>query len=127
MSEEFSVDRLTKIYTKIRDKRRELQEQDDKLKEQLDAVAEKLLEICNAQGLSTMRTDYGTVSRRITKNYWTNDWDSFLKFLKENDALSLLQHRINNANMTQFLEANPDLHPPGLNVDANQTIVVTKR
>jgi len=127
MSEEVSVDKLTKIYTKIRDKRRELQEQDDKLKEQLDAVAAKLLEICNSQGLSTMRTEYGTVSRRITKNYWTNDWGSFMEFVKEHDALSLLQHRINNSNMAQFLESNPDLHPPGLNVDANQTIVITKR
>jgi hypothetical protein len=127
MSDEISVDRLTKTYVKIRDKRRELQAQDDALKEQLDAIAHKLLEVCKEQGLSTMRTDYGTVSRRVSRNYWTNDWGAFMDFVKENEAFSVLQHRINNSNMAQFLEENPDLHPPGLNMDAHQTVVITKR
>jgi len=127
MSEEVNVDRLTKIYVKIREKRRELAEQDEALKEQLDVISNKLLEICKEQGLSTMRTEHGTVSRRVNKNYWTNDWGSFMEFIKEHDALSLLQHRINNTNMAQFLEEHPDLHPPGLNMDTNQIIVITKR
>jgi hypothetical protein len=127
MSDEVSVDKLTKIYVKIREKRRELQAQDDALKEQLDTIATKLLEVCKEQGLSTMRTEYGTVSRRVTKNYWTNDWGAFMDFVKEHDAFSLLQHRINNSHMAQFLDENPALHPPGLNMDASQTVVVTKR
>jgi len=127
MSEDISVDKLTKIYVKIRDKRRELEKQDAELKEQLDLISSKLLEICKEQGLSTMRTEFGTVTRKVTKNYWTNDWGSFMDFVKEHNALSLLQRRINVTAMAQYLEDNPDLHPPGLNVDANQTIVVTKR
>lgn len=126
-NEELTADKLTKIYVKIREKRRELAAEDEKLKEQLDTVADKLLEICKEQGLTTMRTEHGTVSRRVTKNYWTSDWASFISFVKEHDAFSLLQHRINGTNMTQFLDDNPELHPPGLNVDANNTIVVTKR
>ena len=90
-------------------------------------VGSQLLEICKAEGAQTIRTQYGTVSRRITKNYWTSDWDSFFKFLKDNDAFSLMQQRINSTNMAQFLEENPDLHPPGLNADVNQTIVIVKR
>ena len=125
--EELNADKLTRIYIKIREKRRELAKQDDELKEQLEVVSEKLLEICKEQGLMTMRTEHGTVSRRVNKNYWTSDWGSFIEFIKENDAYSLLQHRINNTNMAQFLEENPDLHPPGLNADTNQTIVITKR
>jgi hypothetical protein len=38
-----------------------------------------------------------------------------------------MQHRINNANMEQFLEENPNLHPPGLQADINQTVVIVKR
>lgn len=126
-TEELNADKLTKIYVKIREKRRELAAEDEKLKEQLDTIADKLLEICKEQGLTTMRTEHGTVSRRLTKNYWTSDWGSFIDFVKENDAFSLLQHRINSTNMAQFLDDNPDLHPPGLNVDAHNTIVITKR
>jgi hypothetical protein len=127
MEEEMNADTLTKVYVKIREKRRELAKQDEELKSQLDTISDKLLDICKAQGLMTMRTEHGTVSRRVTKNYWTSDWGSFMDFVKENEAFSLLQHRINNTNMAQFLEENPDLHPPGLNADANQTIVITKR
>jgi len=127
MTEEVNTEKLAKIYVKIRDKRRELEKQVAELKEQQDTVGSQLLEICKAEGAQTIRTQFGTVSRRITKNYWTSDWDSFFKFLKENDAFSLMHQRINSTNMAQYLEENPDLHPPGLNADVNQTIVIVKR
>ena len=127
MSDKPTAEKLAKVYIKIRDKRRELAKQDKKLKEQLDLIANELLDICKEQGASTIRTQYGTVSRRVNKNYWTSDWDSFYKFIKENDAFSLMHQRINNTNMSQFLEENPDALPPGLNSEVNQTVVITKR
>lgn len=127
MSDKPTAERLAKVYIKIRDKRRELAKQDEELKEQLDIVANELLEICKEQGASTIRTEYGTVSRRVNKNYWTSDWDSFFKFVKEHDAFSLMHQRINNTNMSQFLEENPEMLPPGLNSDVTQTVVITKR
>ena len=127
MSEELTVERLTRIYVKMREKRKELDRQSAELKEKQDLVAAELLEICKAQGATTIRTEYGTVSKRVSKNYWSSDWDSFFKFIKEQDAFSLMQQRIHNANMAQFLEENPDLYPPGLNADVNQTVVIIKR
>ena len=127
MSEAPTADRLAKIYVKIRDKRREIEKQAAELKEQQDIIAAQLLEICKEQGAQTIRTDYGTVSRRVAKNYWTNDWDSFYKFIKDNDAFSLMHQRINNTNMAQYLEENPDLLPPGLNAEVTQTVTIIKR
>jgi hypothetical protein len=124
---EMNAEKLAEVYVKIREARRELAKQDEKLKEQLDVLAEQLLAICKDQGATTIRTQHGTISRRINKHYWTSDWDSFFKFIKENDAFSLMQHRINNNNMAQFLEENPNLHPPGLQAELNQTIVIVKR
>lgn len=123
---EVSADRLAAIYVKIREKRLALEKEADGLKEQQNVIASELLEICKAQGATTIRTEHGTVSRRTSKNYWTSDWESFFKFIKENDAFNLMQQRINNTNMAQYLEENPDLHPPGLNADVSQTIVITK-
>lgn len=122
-----NAERLAKVYVKIRDKRRELAKQDEHLKEQLEIVSQQLLEICKDQGAQTIRTEFGTVSRKTTKNYWTSDWDSFYKFIKEHDAFSLMYQRINSMNMSQFLEENPDLFPPGLNADISQTISIVKR
>lgn len=122
-----TAEQLAKVYVKIRDKRRELEKQVTQLKEQEALITSELLEICKQQGAQTIRTEFGTVSKRTTKNYWTSDWESFTNFIKEHDAFSLLQQRINSTNMAQFLEENPDLLPPGLNADATQTVVITKR
>lgn len=122
-----NAEKLAEVYVKIRDARRELAKKDEELKAQLDVITEQLLTICKDQGATTIRTPHGTISRRINKHYWTSDWDSFFRFIKDNDAFSLMQHRINNNNMAQFLEENPNLHPPGLQADINQTIVIVKR
>ena len=127
MTDHINADRLTKVYVKIREKRRELAKQDKELEEQLEAVATQLLEICKEQGAATIRTQHGTISRRTNKRFWPTDWDAFYKFIKDQDAMSLLYQRINTANMEQFLEENPDLHPPGLNADVSQSIVIIKR
>jgi hypothetical protein len=124
---DISADKLTEIYVKIRDKRRELKKQDDALEEQLNIVAAELLEICKAQGSSLIRTPHGTISKRVSKRYWTSDWHSFYEFIKEHDAFGLMAQRINGSNMEQFLEENPDLHPPGLNAEQTQSVVIVKK
>lgn len=125
--ENITADKLVKIYIKIRDKRAELAKEADALEEQQNTIQTKLLEICKDQGLESLRTEFGTVTKRVSKRYWTNDWDSFYKFMKEHDAFQLLQQRITTNNMEQFLEENPDLHPPGLNVDASFAVTVRRK
>jgi len=122
-----TADKLVKAYIKIRDARAELSKQDKELEEQLNMIQEKLLEICKETGTDGLRTEFGTVSRRISKRYWTSDWESFYKFMKEHDAFELLQQRITTTNMEQFLEENPDLHPPGLNLDASYAVTVRRK
>lgn len=122
-----TAEKLAKVYVKIREKRRELAKEDEKLEGELQIVADQLLEICKEQGAATIRTEHGTISRRLSKRYWTSNWTDFTQFVKQHDAFSLLTQRINNTNMTQFLEENPDLLPPGLNAEVTQTVVITKR
>ena len=105
--ENITADRLVKIYIKIRDKRAELTKEADALEEQQNIIQAKLLEICKDTGAESLRTEFGTVTRRVSKRYWTSDWDSFYKFMKEHDAMQLLQQRVSNGNMEQFLEENP--------------------
>ena len=119
--------KLVKIYTKIRDKRRALAEEDKELEKQLQAIGTELLEVMRNMGVESMRTEFGTVTRRVNTRFTTNDWYSFQNFVKEHDALNLMENRISQGNMAQFLEEHPDLHPPGLNVDRTYTAVITKR
>lgn len=125
------TDKLVKAYVKIRDARKELsdkyEQQDSELKESLEIIEAQLLEACKAIGADSIRTPYGTISRTVKKRYWTNDWHSFYAFLKEHEALELLEKRVSQTNMSTFLEENPDLHPPGLNVDSRYSVVVRRK
>lgn len=128
---EIKADKLVKTYVKIRDKRKELVDQyekeDNNLKEALELIESELLEMCKETGADSLRTEFGTVTRRVAKRYWTNDWHSFHEFLKEHGTLELLEKRIAQTNMSTFLEENPDLLPPGLNIDSRYTVTVRRK
>lgn len=125
-----SAEELAKIYIKIRDAKeaaveRHKQELAD-FNEQLEAIAEEMLELCKTLDVSSMRTNEGTIIRKVTTNFNTNDWGSMFTFIKEHDAFGLLQQRLHQANLKQFLEEHPDLLPPGLWSDSKYTIVVKR-
>lgn len=127
---EYTVDQLVAIYRKIRSAKQEIEERHKaelaELDEQLDMVSQQLLDICQEQNVDSLRTPSGTVSRRVWTRYWTSDWDSMYQFMQEHDAPFLLEQRIHKGNMQQFLEENPDLHPPGLQADSKYVITVRK-
>lgn len=124
------ADKLVAIYRKIRavidEKEAAHKDEIGELKSQLDIVSAKILEICNEQNLDSLRTPSGTVTRRTVTRYWTNDWEAMYRFIKEQDAPHLLEQRIHNGNMRQFLEENPDTLPMGLNADTKYAITVRK-
>lgn len=121
---------LVSAYINIRDERDRIVNQQKQalsaLNEQLETVSKALLEICKENKLDGFRTDFGTVSQITKTEYWTNDWESLYKFIKENDAFHLLHKRVNQSGMKEFLEENPSLHPAGLNVDQEYSIRVTR-
>lgn len=130
MAETQTLDVLVDVYRRIR---AAIDEAEDahktkiaELKEQLETVAAKLLQACNDQNADSIKTPMGTVSRRVQSRFWTTDWDSMYQFIKENDAPFLLEQRIHNGNMKQFLEENPDAMPAGLQIDRKYVIQVRK-
>ena len=110
--ETLPADRLVAVYRKIRavidEKEAAHKEEINDLKEKLDVVGAKLLNICNSQNVDSLRTPQGTVTRRAVTRYWTSDWQSMYQFIKEQDAPYLLEQRIHNGNMRDFLETNPE-------------------
>ena len=48
------------------------------------------------------------------------------EFIKEHDAIDLLEKRIAQTNMATFLEENPGVYPPGLNSVTEYAISVRK-
>jgi sugar phosphate isomerase/epimerase len=125
-----SAEKLADIYVKIRDARSALKEkfesEDAVLKEQLDLVAEKMMNLCQEIDADSIRTPAGTIIRKVDTRYWTTDWESMYQFVEEHNAFPLLEKRIHQTNMKQFLEEHPDLLPAGLQADSKYTIVVRR-
>jgi len=124
------ADTLAEIYIKIRDKRAEMkeafEEKDSALKEQQEMLAEQMLTICHTQKADSIKTQSGTIIRKIDTRYWTSDWDKMYEFITEHDVYGLLEKRIHQTNMRQFLEENPDKLPAGLMSDSKYSIVVRR-
>ena len=124
------MDKLAKAYLKIRNAKSELtQKYEDEmatLDEQENQLESAMKDQMLAMGTKSMRTDAGTVMLGTKTRYTTQDWGSFKEFVIKNDAVDLLERRIAQRNMAQFLEENPDKVPPGLNADTQYQISVRK-
>ena len=132
MTEErrYDADKLVRVYIKMRDARdaltREMEEKINDIKAQMELVETELLTICKSTGQDGGKTSHGTFSRTVKTRYWTNDWGSMYAFIKEHDAVELLEQRVHQTNMKQFLKENPDLLPEGINVDSKYSISVRR-
>jgi hypothetical protein len=130
MTEDISVDKLVTAYIKMRDKRasilREYEAEDEEIKGQMEVVESKLLELCKAIGADSLKTKQGTVIRTVKTRYWTSDWNSMHKFVMDNNMPELLEKRISQTTMKQLLDENPDMMPPGMNVDSRYSVTIRR-
>ena len=131
MSETPTAEKLTSVYIKIKDKRSELtakfKEEDSALSDQLDKVKKALLQYCEEQGVDSVKTSAGMFYRSARTRYWTSDWSSMHEFILENEVPELLDKRVNQNNIKQYLEENPDKIPKGLNVDSEYIVSVRRK
>ena len=121
-----SLDKLVAIHSKIKARQAALDKEIADLEEQRNEIRLAIKDQMKALGLSSLKTSSGTVSLTKTTRYNTQDWDSFKKFILEHEVVDLLEKRIAQSNMAQFLEENPGLVPPGMNAVASFDIRVTK-
>jgi len=125
------LDRIVDVYLKIRDKKAQItSELNDKLAEldtKLKVISDALLEHCKENNVESVRTEHGTFYRSTKTKYWTGDWEAMGQFIIDNNAVDLMEKRIHQGNMRVFLEENPDLLPPGLNVDSEYTVTVRRK
>ena len=124
--EAIPLDKLVAIHSKIKAKQEMLDKQLADLEEQREEIRMAIKDQMKALGLTSVKTSFGTVSLMKTTRYNTQDWDSFKAFVLEHQVVDLLEKRIAQSNMAQFLEENPGVVPPGLNSVTGFDIRVTK-
>tara|TARA_R110000822_G_scaffold19318_1_gene63100 strand:+ start:1336 stop:1737 length:402 start_codon:yes stop_codon:yes gene_type:complete len=130
-TEQGMLTKLTRTYIKIRDKRNEVKAAFDKeyerLSEQQDLIKQKLMDHCKEHGVESVKTGAGLFYRTTKTKYWTNDWEQMHQFILEHEVPELLERRVSQKAIAQYLEENPDKLPKGLNSVTEYTINVRKK
>ena len=124
--EDTTAGKMVAAYIKLREAIQEKEDEIKALKEKQALVSASMLDLCSKEDIDSIKTPFGTLTRRIYSSYWTSDWDQMYKFIAENDAYHLLEKRIHNTNMKEFLEENPDALPIGLQSDRKYAVSVRK-
>jgi hypothetical protein len=128
---EAPIEKIVATYIKMRDTKdalyKEYTAKASEIEEQMLVLKHKLIEISKETGVTSFSTPYGVAYRTVKNRYWTNDWGSFYDFMREHGAMELLEKRIHQTNMKEFLENKPDVHPPGLNIDSEYEITIRRK
>lgn len=128
---EVTADKLIKAFLKLKAQRKQLEDQfkaeDSDLAAQQEMIQERLADLCEEIGVDSLKTPYGSATRAVKTRYWTQDWGSMYEFIKEHDALFLLEQRLHQTNLKNFLADNPDTLPMGLNSDSRYVINVRSK
>ena len=124
------LDKLARVYRRIRDRIQDLtkdyETSVEELKLQQEEIKNAMKDQMLALGSSSIKTPEGTIILSQKNRYYTDDWDSFKNFVVENDALDLFEKRIHQGNMITFLEENPGVVPAGLNSMTQYDVSVRK-
>jgi len=130
-SEDPKLTKLVRVYLKMKEKKDEIdnayKDQTKELTDQMALVKSALLEFCKTKGVEGARTTEGLFYRTTTTNYWTNDWAAMHEFVLEHKVPDLLEKRLHQGNVKQFLEEHPDVLPPGMNTETKYQISIRRK
>jgi hypothetical protein len=128
---EINTEDLVSAYLNIRNQReailREYERADNELKAEMSKLEAALLDVCNSVNADSIKTTHGTVMRKLNQKFFCSDWDNFYKFILDNQAVQLLERRVHQGNIKQFMEdTQGDGLPPGVNVLREYGVSVRK-
>ncbi len=125
-----TLDRLAKVYLKMRGRLGEItkayESEAEDLKAKQHEVALAMKDIMQATGQKSAKTDHGTIILSTKTRYVAQDWDAMKRFIIDHDAVDLLEKRIAQKAMSEFLNDNPGQIPPGLNTLTEVDVSVRK-
>jgi hypothetical protein len=122
---------LSVQYIKLRQQREVLAQQfkdaDAVIEKDMAEIETQLLDTLNASNSNSMSTNSAVVIRTVRKRYMPSNWPAVYELIKKHDAYGLLEKRVHNGNMKDFLEEHPDEYPAGMNVDSKYAVTVRRK
>jgi hypothetical protein len=125
------MDDLSQQYLRLRQKREILKErftaEDGELEKGMAEIEAQLLDTLNSINSNSLSTNTAVIMRSVRKRYNPSNWESVYQLIEKHKAYGLLEKRIHNGNMKDFLEEHPDEYPAGLNVDSRYAVTVRRK
>ena len=127
---ELTAESLTRVFHKIKTTRERLRSEykaeDQQLEDQQKLIKEKLLSFFKDSEITSLTTEAGRITRSVKTKYWTSDWDEMYKFVVEHNVPEFFSKSLNQSNVKEFLDDNPDIVPKGLNADSEYVLSIYK-
>ena len=125
------MNELVEAYLTIRNERdrieAEFKERDLELKSEMALLEQAMLAGCNEMKVESLRTNSGTIIKKLSERYTCSDRDNFNKFVLETGAVELFAAHLHQSNFKEFMsERHHEGLPPGVNVIREFTITVKK-
>lgn len=121
---------LIERYRALRDKKaalkKELEAAIKPYDDALEMIENVLLSQMNEQNVNSFKADTGTAFKKIEMSVRTADKDVLMDFVKENDCFDMLTAAISKDALKEYLEANEDKPPPGVDVTFKTIVQVRK-
>jgi len=129
-TEPIDADRIVKAYVKLRDAKaqimRDAEEKAADLQDKLNQLERVMLDLCESTGQDGGKTAHGTFTRTVKTRYESTNWAQMYEFIRAHDMPELLEQRIHQTNMKQFLQEHPGVLPEGMNVNSRYAITVRR-
>jgi hypothetical protein len=126
-----NTDQLVETFITLRNERdrirNEYEAKDAVIKDEMTVLEQSLLAICNETNATSIKTDKGTVIRKMNERFFCTDWDNFRDYVLQHQALELLERRIHQGNFKEFIaEKEQEGLPPGVSVMREFGVTVRK-
>lgn len=125
-----NMSKLVSAYMKMRAARSDLaakfKQEDGALKEKMAVIEGHMLKFLQTNGTDSAKTEAGTFFRQENIQPAAQDWDTFYKWVAENDAFDAITRRINKSFVASYMEENEGATPPGVSVHREYVVRVRK-
>lgn len=123
------LDELIKKYLKLRDGKSELEaKQKEELKRFTSAmtkIEQLIMAEFNETGQESAKTAVGTAYKSVRTSAKVADRDTFITFVRDNEAWDFLENRVNKSAVEEYMAEHDDL-PPGVDISRSATINIRR-
>lgn len=103
----------------------EIKERVTGLKSKMEKLEAYLKTQMDAQGLTSLKSDYGTAFLTTTDYANVADWDAILSFIRDNEAYDMLEKRVCKIAVRGYIEVNKAV-PPGITYGTKLEVNIRK-